>query len=103
MLHRLDRLEIIIGQLTQSIKDLVKEHEKIRTELGGISTPVGFVLEDRAYQALPALLKQEFGLEIKGRLVRKYVKDKKGEQTGNKESLLLVRVLVASIRINHLN
>ncbi|MDZ7362784.1 MAG: hypothetical protein ONB46_18970 [candidate division KSB1 bacterium] len=80
MLNRLDRLEIIVGQLTQSIKDLVEEHGKIRTELGGISTTVGFVLEDRAYKALPALLKQEFGLEIQGRLVRKYVRDKKGEQ-----------------------
>jgi hypothetical protein len=48
MLHRLDRLEIIVGQLTQSIKDLVEEHGKIRTELGGISTTVGFVLEEKS-------------------------------------------------------
>lgn len=38
------------------------------------------MLADRAFQSLPALLKQEFGLEVQGKLVRKYVRDKKDEQ-----------------------
>ncbi|MGH7598578.1 MAG: chordopoxvirus fusion protein, partial [bacterium] len=41
---------------------------------------VGFVLENEAYRFLPALLKQEFGLEVQGKLMRKFVTDKKGEQ-----------------------
>jgi chromosome segregation ATPase len=91
---RLSRLEAAIGELTASVKDLVNEQvktrtdvkdlvneqAKTRTELTGLTTTVGFVLEDRAYYALPALLKRDFGLEVRGDLVRKYVRDKKGEQ-----------------------
>ena len=82
--NRLSRLEVVVGQLTASVKDLVDEHAKTRTDLRGlstlVSTTVGFVLEDTAYGFLPALLKQEFGLEVQGKLVRKYLRDKKGEQ-----------------------
>lgn len=78
--NRLSRLEVAVGQLTASVKDLVNEQIKTRTELSGLSTTVGFVLEDRAYKSLPALLKRDFGLEVRGDLVRKYVLDKKGEQ-----------------------
>jgi len=91
---RLSRLETAIAELTASVKDLVNEQFKIRTdvkslaheqdkigtELTGLTTTVGFVLEDRAYYALPALLKRDFGFEVRGNLVRKYVRDKKGEQ-----------------------
>lgn len=78
--NRLSRLEVAVGQLTASVKDLVNEQAKTKTELSGLSTTVGFVLEDRAYKSLPALLKRDFGLEVRGDLVRKYILDKKGEQ-----------------------
>jgi len=78
--NKLSRLEVAVGQLTASVKDLVNEQAKTRTELSGLSTTVGFVLEDRAYKSLPALLKRDFGLEVRGDLVRKYVLDKKAEQ-----------------------
>jgi len=91
---KLSRLETAIGELTASVKDLVNEQArtrtdiknlvneqaKTRTELTGLTTTVGFVLEDRAYYSLPALLKRDFGLEVRGDLVRKYVRDKMGEQ-----------------------
>jgi DNA repair ATPase RecN len=77
--NRLSRVEVAIGQLTASVKDLVDEQAKTRNELTGLTTTVGFALEDRAYKSLPALLKQEFGLEVQGKLERKYVKDKRGE------------------------
>jgi DNA repair exonuclease SbcCD ATPase subunit len=102
---RLDRLEVVVGELTEAQKqltvrmdelaeaqkqterrlnDLIGEHVKTRADLRGLSTlvsiTVGFVLEDRAYKSLPALLKRDFGLEVQGELVRKYVRDNKGEQ-----------------------
>jgi hypothetical protein len=77
---RLSRLEVVVGQLAENLKDLVKEHAKTRTEMSGLSTTVGFVLENEAYKFLPALLKQEFGLEVQGKLLRKHVRDKKDEQ-----------------------
>jgi chromosome segregation ATPase len=78
--NRLSRVEVAIGQLTASVKNLVDEQAKTRDELTGLTTTVGFALEDRAYKSLPALLQQEFGLEVQGKLERKYVTDKKGEQ-----------------------
>jgi thioesterase domain-containing protein len=77
---RLSRLEVAVNRLTDTVQDLVKEHSKTRAQLNGLSTTVGFVLENEAYKSLPALLKQEFGLEVQGKLLRKYVTDKKGEQ-----------------------
>jgi len=70
--------------MLQEIDSMVKEIAillKVTDESNGsIAASYDYILADEAYQALPALLKQEFGLEIKGRLVRKYVRDKKGEQ-----------------------
>ncbi|MGH7450927.1 MAG: hypothetical protein ACRENG_06260 [bacterium] len=77
---RLSRLEAAVNRLADTVQDLVKDHSKTRAQLNGLSTTVGFVLENEAYKFLPALLKQEFGLEVQGKLLRKYVTDKKGEQ-----------------------
>ncbi len=77
---RLSRLEVAVNRLADTLQDLVKEHSKTRAQLNGLSTTVGFVLENEAYKFLPALLKQEFGLEVQGKLMRKFVTDKKGEQ-----------------------
>jgi hypothetical protein len=77
---RLSRLEVALTRLTDTVQDLVKEHSKTRAQLNGLSTTGGFVLENEAYKFLPALLKQEFGLEVQGKLMRKFVTDKKGEQ-----------------------
>jgi len=91
---RLDRVETAVGQLTEAIRELVKEHKELvtahrelvkehsitRTIVNGLSTTTGFVLEDKAYDFLPALLKRDFGLEVQGELTRNFAKDKTGEQ-----------------------
>lgn len=64
----------------QELRKLVKEHSKTREQLGGLSNTVGYILENEAFKALPALLKEEFGLEIKGRPLRKFVRDNHGQQ-----------------------
>ena len=60
------------------MQKLIKEHAKTREQVGGLSSTVGYILENEAMKALPSLLAQEFGLKIEGRFVRKFVKDKKG-------------------------
>ncbi len=71
--------EKAIKELATSHKELKIEHAKTRTELGGLSETVGFNLENEAYKFLPALLKKDFGLRLKGNLLRKFVPDSKGE------------------------
>ena len=46
------------------MKKLISEHKKTREQFGGLSHTVGYVLEDRAYAALPHLLKKDFGVEV---------------------------------------
>ncbi len=61
-----------------------KQLNGITRELGGLSHNIGFQLEDRAYRSLPYLLKRDFGIEIKEKLVRKFIKNKKGERDGKR-------------------
>ena len=83
--ERLDSLAQRVEELAQAqrrteeaLADLIKEHAKTREQLGGLSNTVGYILENEAMRALPKLLLEEFGLVVKGRLVRKFVEDEKG-------------------------
>ena len=82
---RLTRLEKVVEELAQAQKQtekelqkLIKEHTKTREQVGGLSITVGYILENEAMKALPTLLLKEFGLKVEDRLVRKFIKDKKG-------------------------
>jgi hypothetical protein len=61
------------------LRELVGEHRKTRTQLGGLSMTIGYTLEDKAFKALPALLKKDYGLIVKEKLKRKFVTDNKGQ------------------------
>ena len=77
------RVEELAGAQTRTeneLRELVVEHKKTRTQLGGLSTTVGYGLEDKAFKALPELLKKDFKLVVRGRLKRQYVKDNKGKE-----------------------
>ena len=56
----------------EELRKLIIEHRKTRQELGALSHSVGYVLEDRAYEGLPYLLKRDFGIEVE-ELKREYV------------------------------
>ena len=82
---RLTRVEKAIEELAQAqkrteqeLQKLIKEHAKTREQVGGLSITVGYILENEAMKALPTLLLKEFGLKVEDRLIRKFVKDKKG-------------------------
>ncbi len=78
--ERVDKLEIALNKLAEAqrrteeeIAKLTKRMQIFEERLEGISNSVGYSLEDRAYKSLPKLLKDRFGIEIEGRLVRRYV------------------------------
>ncbi len=55
------------------LKTLIKNQKEMRQELGGLAHTVGYRLEDESYRALPALLKSDLGVVVKGRLKRDYI------------------------------
>ena len=82
---RLTRVEKAVEELAQAqkrteqeLQKLIKEHTKTREQAGGLSITVGYILENEAMKALPTLLLKEFGLKVEDRLVRKFIKDKRG-------------------------
>lgn len=81
------------------LQNLIKEHNKTRTQLGGISDSVGFPLEDKGYIALPTLLKRDFGIIVKSKLKRQWITDNKGksieiniigEASGNGQNIMII-------------
>ena len=80
-----NELKEIVKELAQAqkrtekeLQKLIKEHTKTREQVGGLSITVGYILENEAMKALPTLLLKEFGLKVEDRLVRKFIKDKRG-------------------------
>ncbi|MFH1860359.1 MAG: hypothetical protein ABH870_05040 [bacterium] len=45
-----------------------------RRDLGGITSTLGFMLENEAYRILPKMLKDRYGIEIKERFLRRSIK-----------------------------
>lgn len=83
---RLLKLEGVVHELAEAQKETAKalklliiEHQKTREQVGGLSATVGYILEDRAFAALPQLLKRDYGIVIKKSLKRKFVTDYQGE------------------------
>ena len=62
--QRLNELAEAQKRTEEELRKLTGEHRKTKEQLGGLSHTVGYILEDRAYEALPLLLKQDFGVEV---------------------------------------
>lgn len=91
--ERLERLEKIVEGLAEaqrrteeSLRELTLVVRDLQKQVGGIAHAIGFQLEDRAYISLPRLLKRDFGIEVKERLVRRYLENKKRERLEIKHS-----------------
>jgi len=83
--ERLTRVEIALDKLAQAQKrteealtTLTKEHSITRKLVGDLSNTVGYRLEDEAFKALPRLFAENYGIDVKDRLKRTYLKDKRG-------------------------
>lgn len=59
-----------------AIELLVHEGKKMRQELGGLATTVGYRLEDESYKALPHLLQQDFNMQVIGKIKRGYLQSR---------------------------
>ena len=77
---RVEELAEAQKRTEEEVKSLSRALKETRKEVGGLSNTIGYSLENEAFKALPALLKDEFGLEVEGRLKRKFLKDSKGRQ-----------------------
>ncbi len=56
----------------ETVAMLVKDIKVLENRIEGVSNTVGYFLEDRAYVSLPKILKERFGVEVEGKLIRKY-------------------------------
>lgn len=54
-----------LRQLGAEVRKLAAEHRKTREQLGGLAHTVGYMLEDKAYEALLHLLKRDYGIDVK--------------------------------------
>ena len=82
---RMDRVEATLDRLAaaqagteEALKRLAEAHDETRKQLGGLSHTVGYILENEAYRALPALLAADHGLEVEDRLIRTYLTTDRG-------------------------
>ncbi|MCX7823110.1 MAG: hypothetical protein N2260_06690 [Syntrophobacterales bacterium] len=71
--ERLEELARAQKRTEEKLEDLIKEHKKTREHLGGITHTIGYRLEDEAIWALPALLKRDFGIHVRGQLRRDFI------------------------------
>ena len=83
--ERLDRVEAALDRLAaaqarteEALKKLTEAHDETRKQLGGLSHTVGYILENEAYRALPALLAADHGIEVEDRLIRTYLTTDRG-------------------------
>ena len=74
----LDRLAAAQARTEEALEKLTEAHDETRKQLGGLSHTVGYILENEAYRALPALLKAEHGIEVEDRLIRTYLTTDRG-------------------------
>jgi len=64
--------------LKKELKDtrdrLRKDLNYTRTDLGGVTSTLGFMLENEAYRILPGLLKDRYKIEVKERFLRRSIR-----------------------------
>lgn len=73
--------ELVIAQ-KQTVEDLKiesKKHKETREHMGGLSMSFGYTLENEAYKKLPELIARDFGIIVKEKPTRKYIRDNKGK------------------------
>lgn len=80
-------LKAVVKELVETQKRTEEEPHSLaliqkdfQKQVGGISHSLGFDLENQSYKALSNLLKRDFELEVKERLIRKFIKTKKENQ-----------------------
>jgi hypothetical protein len=63
-----------IKTLAITVDKLARGLDYTRRDLGGVTSTLGFMLENEAYRVLPGILKNRYGIEVKERFLRKGVR-----------------------------
>ena len=74
--ERLEELAEAQKRTEDALLKLTRRVDMIEERLEGISNSVGYSLENAAFKALPGLLQDRYGIEVQGRLLRRYVGDR---------------------------
>ncbi len=81
------RTEIRVEELAEAQKvteralgQLIRDHSETRKRLESMSDAVGYGLENQSYKSLPQLLLKDIGIELEGKLVRRYFPGKRDGQ-----------------------
>ncbi|MBU1261789.1 hypothetical protein KKG61_01200 [bacterium] len=61
-------------ELKGDIKELRRDLNYTRKDLGGVTSTLGFMLENEAYRILPKLLKDRYKIEVKERFLRRSIR-----------------------------
>lgn len=77
--RRLEELAAAQTRTEQELRELAAALADTRRQVGGLSTTVGYRLEDEAFKALPGLLERDYRIVVRGRLTRRFVRDNRGE------------------------
>lgn len=77
---KLDQLTEAQMKTEEELAKLTRVVGRVQKEFGGLSDSIGFMLEDRAFSALPNLLKERFGIEVQGRLIRTFLDNAQGKR-----------------------
>lgn len=74
--RRVEELAQAQKRTEDALLKLTRRVDMIEERLEGISNSVGYSLENAAFKALPGLLQDRYGIEVQGRLLRRYVGDR---------------------------
>lgn len=85
--EQLHLLTLRVDQLAEAPKRTEVRLDRTSQLPGNLSMSFGYFLENESYKYLPALLASDYGMEVKGELIRSYVQDKK-------EGYITVNILV---------
>ncbi len=77
--QRLNELAVAQNKTEKRLEKLIGVVDDMKVELGGISHTVGHTLEDKAIIKLPNILRERYGIELEGELMRGFLENKRGD------------------------
>ncbi|HEC31636.1 MAG TPA: chordopoxvirus fusion protein [Deltaproteobacteria bacterium] len=77
---RIEELAEAQKRTEKALGQLIRDHSETRKRLESMSDAVGYNLEDRSYKSLPKLLLRDTGIQVEGRLIRRYFPGKRNGQ-----------------------
>lgn len=74
------RTEEQVAKLVREMQDLTKSRKDLQKQIGGMLVSFEYMLGNEAIKKLPALLLQDHGIQVEGKLRRQFVRDRTGRE-----------------------